>query len=766
MRVFVLALVIGVFPVFVFGQEDTRPWSEQPFLGLSLRDTADGTVVGWVYPGPLGGTGFDSSVGIKRGDNFVSLDGQEINAADFKEAVAAMSPGSEIALTLRRADSASADGSIPKGGQGGSEYSVDVTLGDRDSWSGTIRRGLGGRTIADGTEGEFESMILEKAKEVGIDTPEDGVLRLVEYLGKIQDDALDPNSLDAVIKCFRRPLSVDAVEAEIASHARAIADGGLDEIAVALSEVLSLPQPTSGIRAFMKQASLMQGRLEGAQMESGWWEDAAELVRALRDSVYIFEGDAESRIRVIRQSPYYASWMTALQAEKLGDASISLGRLVPAEADRVPIKKADLPLEDGPEDRREIVKGDVLAFEVDFHGNISIVGGPGPNEYDMSRVANVWDLGGDDVYHFEAMENLLPKLSTRDQVIVDEGGNDLYDAKGDFVGPGTGFFGLSLVDDRAGNDTYRSNGQFSIGAGLFGVGIILDHAGDDIYENTGPDSGWAMGVGFYGAGLIVDKGGSDVYLGEKLVQGIGGPRGFGAIIDASGNDMYTANGPNFKSVYGTPAVYVGMSQGYGYGVRGYAAGGVGAIYDFGGDDQYEAGEFSQAGGYYFGLGIVHDAAGNDLYFANRYGQAFSAHQAVGIMIDDAGDDTYWSKTAASQAGTWDQSIGMLVDRGGNDSYRCDGLGQGGASMQAIALLIDLDGMDRYTGRGGAVQGGSGGNSYHYNADKVFSLSGLFDLGADVDAYSSGRTNDTTVKTGAFDEKNPENSSLYGVFVDQ
>lgn len=32
-----------------------RPWTEQAFLGLSLRDTPAGTVVGWIRPGPLGG---------------------------------------------------------------------------------------------------------------------------------------------------------------------------------------------------------------------------------------------------------------------------------------------------------------------------------------------------------------------------------------------------------------------------------------------------------------------------------------------------------------------------------------------------------------------------------------------------------------------------------------------------------------------------------------------------------------------------------------
>ena len=279
--------------------------------------------------------------------------------------------------------------------------------------------------------------------------------------------------------------------------------------------------------------------------------------------------------------------------------------------------------------------------------------------------------------------------------------------------------------------------------------------------------GFARGVGFWGAGLIVDRDGADVYHGEKLVQGVGGPRALGAIVDGKGRDLYRANGPSFGSAYGTPAVYLGMSQGFGIGVRGYAAGGLGALYDLAGHDRYEAGEFSQAGGYYFGMGILHDAAGDDLYHGNRYGQAFSAHQAVGVLVDDAGNDTYWSMTAASQAGTWDQSIGLLLDRAGDDAYRCDGLGQGGASMQAIALLIDLAGNDRYAGRGASVQGQGGGNRYHYDTDRVFSFSGLFDLGGGTDTYSApDRGNDRVLPRGAWNEEDPARSSLYGVFVDR
>jgi hypothetical protein len=266
---------------------------------------------------------------------------------------------------------------------------------------------------------------------------------------------------------------------------------------------------------------------------------------------------------------------------------------------------------------------------------------------------------------------------------------------------------------------------------------------------------------------LIDLDGDDVYHGEKLCQGVGGPRGFGAIIDAAGNDAYTTNGPSFKSVYGTPDVFVAMSQGFGLGVRGYASGGVGAIYDLGGDDRYEAGEFSQGCGYFYALGLIHDASGDDLYHGNRYSQAAAAHQAVGFLIDGAGNDRYIGKTAASQSGAWDQSITMLIDRAGDDTYTADGLCQGAAAQQALAVLIDLDGSDAYMAAGrpdASVQGRSGANEYHFDLDRVFSFSILLDAGAGKDTFSTGRTG--RAATGQRDPDAPARSSLYGVFADE
>ncbi len=721
-----------------------------------MRDTPEGVVVGWIFAGPAGGDGFNSALGIKRGDNIdaVSLGGTiddehrvVIESAQaFKDFIAALSPGDTLTIEARRSPVAVPDGSIPKGGPGGEITKYSITVASRRQWMGTVKRGLDGREIAEVPEGEFEALILGLAAEVGVCEAEGGLDALLDYFAGVQSANLDPNSLPSVVQGFARPLSIDAVEAEIAVLASAAAGGGYDEIEALISHTLDLPShDDTALSLAMEGVDLAQLR-----------DDLRGLVAWQRSQLSVGGAGVESQIRGInttqgRVGPFVAS---LLHDDGRAAAWEALGA---SHTDAKPIG-------DGlDKDIRAAVGGDVLFVEQLEDGTMGVVGGPGANTYDMAVIGKVYDIGGDDVYTFAQADDAP---AGGNHHIIDLAGNDTYEATTGFAGPGVGVMGLSIVDDRAGDDTYRSAEQFSIGAGLFGVGIVLDHAGNDRYENLGPASGWSTGVGYYGAGLVIDMAGDDSYHGEQLTQGIGGPRGFGAILDAGGNDSYKANGPSFGSVYGTADVYKGFSQGFGIGVRSYAAGGLGAIYDLDGDDRYEAGEFAQGCGYYFAFGLLHDARGDDIYVGNRYGQASAAHQAIGVLIDDAGDDSYWSMTAASQAGVWDQSLAVLIDRAGNDTYEADGLAQGSAAMQAIGILLDLGGDDTYLAKGGSQQGQGGSNTYHFDADGMFGFSALIDLGGGTDTYSSGRGSDSLVATGAHNEETPANSSLFGVFCDR
>ncbi len=747
-----------------------QDWATEPYLGVRVRDSGGSVVVGWIMPGPLGGRGFDSEAGLQRGDVLVAAHRGaapapearvEIeSAATFEEFVKSLAVGETVTLEARRAPDADPGAAVPQPGTGdGAElatYSVQVA--SRGAWSGTIGRGLGARTIEAPPEGAFEAMVLDVAGKLGALDAEGALGALLPYLADLQNENLDPNSLPAVVSAFRRPLSLDAQTSQLRALAAAAGEGGVAEVLTLLHEVLDIPRidhaDVEQMRAVHEQVRDVRAR---------WFADAPRraslksLVRTLRDSVYIMDERAPEHIDVIQAAGADAETMLTWHLERLPWSLEEIERVLGARAGAAPIPAADLPTQ-----VRAAVTGDVLHYELRGGGAISVVGGPGPNEYDMGALAWVYDAGGDDVYRFRQLPD---DAEDTERIIIDVSGDDRYESTDDFAGPAVGVMGNAVIDDRAGNDVYSTTGQFSIGAGLMGVGLLIDRAGDDRYENLGAGAGWSMGAGFYGAGLVLDLEGDDTYHGETLCQGVGGPRGLGAIIDAAGADTYTANGPNFPSVYGTEGVFKSFSQGFGYGVRSYAAGGLGALWDLAGADRYEAGEFSQGCAYYFALGLLHDLSGDDEYIGNRYSQAAAAHQSIGALVDDAGNDAYWAMTAASQSGAWDQSVTFLLDRAGDDTYEADGLAQGSAAQQALAVFLDLEGDDRYAAKGGAVHGQSSADEYHWAADRLFSFSAFFDLGG-ADTYSSGRENGASQRTGARNDEQPERSTLHGVFVDR
>ncbi|MBL8876789.1 MAG: PDZ domain-containing protein [Phycisphaerae bacterium] len=732
---------IGLSLVFAWSAAQAQSLAERPYAGVRLRDNPEGTVVSSIQPGPFAGS--DSERGfLQRNDLLVSANGRTVSSLEFEELVASLRPGEELSLVIRRGKSADPLAALPVGDPSGEELRITAKLASADEYTGTIGR----RTSPVDSEkvaGELEKLVRDLAVEAksweGVaDGPQ--LESLLAYLMNVQRNARDALALPAIAACFAQPLSVDAVAGQFARATKELA------------EHPDQAHLRGFVDQFMKPFDAIGGRAPSAA-------EAIALVRLLRDSVSIEGPDSRTLIGTINAAP------AGVSEYVLSDTH---WRNVDEWQNRLRVAESTAPRTDLPAKLRESCTGDILSFERLENGRYAVTGADGENTYNMEVIEIVYDVGGNDSYFFGASANPLPE--TINHIITDLSGNDEYVSRSDFHGPGVAVNGFSFIDDRGGRDTYSSGTQFSIASGLFGVGVILDRDGNDNYHNLGPRSGWSIGAGVYGAGLVLDLAGNDAYSSEKLSQGAAGPFGIGAIIDASGSDVYSANGPSFASAYNTPETFLAMSQGFSMGVRGYASGGIGAIEDLEGDDHYTAGEFSQGCGYYFGLGILHDGKGNDIYDGNRYSQAAAAHQAVGILIDDAGNDRYTVKTAAGQSGAWDQSITCLIDRAGNDEYAALDLCQGGAAQQGLALLFDLGGSDQYRAGGGAdsspgigaaAQGHSGSNEYHYDRDRMFSFSLLYDSGGKKDFFSTGRNG--LLRTGVMDAAAPAKSRAWGVF---
>jgi hypothetical protein len=329
------------------------------------------------------------------------------------------------------------------------------------------------------------------------------------------------------------------------------------------------------------------------------------------------------------------------------------------------------------------------------------IGGTGPDVYASGDYAVLVDLGGDDTYH--GCVGASASLAVPIAVAIDLAGNDRYLCTDpEAVTQGAAVLGAGVLLDLAGDDTYsaRTGAQ---GYGLFGLGMLVDFDGNDRY--TLDYSG--QGAAYFGIGLALDGTGNDTYylLGDG--QGFGGPGGVGVLANVSGNDTYTAE--PLASKAGRPdyhskmAITVSQAQGVGAGCRadgshGHAwAGGLGALIDLDGNDQYQAGNFAIGCGYWFGTGLVYDGGGNDTYRSVCYSQAVGCHFAIGAILDEGGDDTY-ALTETSDAGiasARDYAVGLLLDGAGNDRYEARSRSLAFAEIRSTALLLDLGGDDRY-----------------------------------------------------------------------
>jgi hypothetical protein len=203
----------------------------------------------------------------------------------------------------------------------------------------------------------------------------------------------------------------------------------------------------------------------------------------------------------------------------------------------------------------------------------------------------------------------------------------------------------------------------------------------------------------------------------------------GAVVDHGGNDRYACTG-RYGSEYGEPGVFSGWGQGVGFGFRGVTSGGIGLCHDRAGDDVYEAGNFSQGGGYFYAWGILRDDLGDDRYVGSRYAMGFAAHQAQGTFLEGAGDDVYRSHAGVANGVSWDETCVLFRDAGGDDVYGTAGFSLGAAAHNGLVVFLDDSGDDRYASPLGRAQP----NDYH--GGHSFALA--VDAGGGDDVYGKLR----------------------------
>lgn len=316
------------------------------------------------------------------------------------------------------------------------------------------------------------------------------------------------------------------------------------------------------------------------------------------------------------------------------------------------------------------------------------------NDRTLQRPLLLIDKGGNDRYRFIDSDTRAPI-----SILIDLAGNDAYLSDGKATCPAAAVMGYGILWDEQGNDRYRGT-QLAQGAALLGSALLFDGAGTDDFAADLQSQSFAL----FGSALLFKAGdGQDRYHALSQSQGSAGPGGVAALVDTGGDDQYRLG--NEKVIVPSaqlPDRNASLGQGSAFGLRdrpaapGALGGGIGILFDRAGNDIYRAQVFAQGSGYFHGLGMLLDDGGQDDYQAPWYAMGAAAHGAIGIFIDrGAGDDRHVATHSTSIGAAHDRSLAVFLDNAGNDDYAIGALGLGAAHMESVAHFIDLGGADRY-----------------------------------------------------------------------
>ena len=299
---------------------------------------------------------------------------------------------------------------------------------------------------------------------------------------------------------------------------------------------------------------------------------------------------------------------------------------------------------------------------VDLNGN-DLYSCPEPSLFARGGLCFSADYAGDDFYQ---LADFSFSAVMGSMWHTDNAGNDNY--RGGLFAQGAGILGIACLEDNKGNDSYSAYSMAQAFGGTYGVGLLADRAGSDTYylggkyyhaplmPNDFRTMGQGMGFGMRpdlagGLGFLFDEAGNDKYLGGVYAQGVGYWFATGILMDLSGNDIYNA-------VYYPQGSGIHMASGM--------------LYDEAGNDcYYSRNGPGQGAGHDYGFGLLIDAAGDDAYSIHG-GNGLGISNSLGIFIDKQGNDRYERKEPQNYgfAGFSRNSggLGIFLDAGGEDLY--------------------------------------------------------------------------------------------------
>ena len=402
-----------------YAQDDVqeKPLAEQGYLGLSLRDIPSGhSVVSWILPGPLQGEGITApGSDLARPDLLVAIDGKALNADAFRDYVRSLSPGTTVTLEVRRSNRRG--GTIPDGiDHEEMVRTLEVVLASRDEWTGTIDRGRGhAGQVAFITQPllcpqDAYSDLGKAIREHDLQEPLDTLTGVfADYLAENDDF----HSLSRVRAPFESPFSLPELEQIVTNPTHEVPEDPFVTAMALLSANLDIRpgrlKDDKWLSTFNRR--VLWPVLPGEDFwfdvhdhfgDTDYIEDFLSFLRVPRRSFYMVGPDTKDHVSVIRYSMDF-DWAGLLQ----GFGSLHTLARIPKEdvsAGLESFRSPSISLESLG------IEGEVLGWELSQ--SRVVIGGEGPNRYDMALIDLVIDLGGNDEYY-------ASKLDLGNRVVID-----------------------------------------------------------------------------------------------------------------------------------------------------------------------------------------------------------------------------------------------------------------------------------------------------------------------------------------------------------
>ena len=291
-------------------------------------------------------------------------------------------------------------------------------------------------------------------------------------------------------------------------------------------------------------------------------------------------------------------------------------------------------------------------------GAVVIGGDAGNHRYEQAAGVSI-DLGGRNTYVGEA---------TRAWIVNFEGGNH-------YVAP-----------------------SISLGAGILDCRVLWDWQGDDVYEGQS----MTQGFGAFGMGLLINEGGRNTYRADMFAQGSARTWSVGLLANRAGHNVYQVGGKYVhKPLLEKEGFTESMAQGFAIGFRGdnngtpSRSGGIGLMWSGAGYNTYAGGTYCQGASYWFSFGCLCDDGGNNQFVANYYSQASAMHMTVAALITHGSQNVYVINIGASHAIGHDWGIAVLWTEGGSNLFAAGGACASTANANGVSIFVTSAGNNRY-----------------------------------------------------------------------